>query len=74
MNSLPGGDNGNPCAGPATPSGCGLNTASYNHINPGNHYGDHIPGWVDGQTFDYRVSREAVAGDTQKLIEYTPAP
>jgi penicillin amidase len=73
VNSLPGGDNGNPCAGPATPSGCGLNMASYNHINPGNHYGDHIPGWVDGQTFDYRVSREAVAGDTQELIEYTPA-
>ena len=69
---LPGGNNGDPCTGPATPAGCALDTPSYNHINPGNHYGDHIPGWINGQTFEYRVSRDAVAADTQQLIEYTP--
>jgi penicillin amidase len=69
---LPGGNNGNPCAGPATPQGCGLDMQSYNRINPGNHYGDHIPDWVNGKVFEYRVSRDAVAADTQQLIEYTP--
>ncbi len=73
VNSLPGGENGNPCAGPLPPQGCGLNPMSYNNINPGNHYGDHIPDWVNGKTFDYRVSRDAVAADTQQLIEYTTA-
>jgi penicillin amidase len=70
VNSLPGGDNGNPCAGPGVPQACGLDAKSYNHINPANHYGDRIPDWVNGKTFDYRVSREAVAADTQELIEY----
>ncbi len=73
VNILPGGNNGNPCAGPATPQGCGLDTQSYNRLNPGNHYGEHLPGWIDGEVFEYRVSRDAVAADTQELIEYTPA-
>jgi hypothetical protein len=73
VNIVPTGENGNPCAGPATPAGCGLNPVSYNHINPGNHYGEHIPGWVNGEVFEYRVSRDAVAADTQELIEFRPA-
>jgi penicillin amidase len=69
---LPGGNNGNPCFGPAPPPNCKLDTPSYNFINPANHYGDHIGGWINGETFEYRVSREAVAADTQELIEYGP--
>ena len=69
---VPGGNNGNPCFGPGAPSPCGLNEQSYNRINPENHYGDHIPGWIRGETFEYRVSREDVAADTQELIEYGP--
>jgi penicillin amidase len=73
VNILPGGNNGNPCAGPAPPPNCMLDTPSYNHINPANHYGEHIPGWINGQVFDVRVSREAVAADTETLTEYTAA-
>jgi penicillin amidase len=73
VNILPGGNNGNPCVGPATPPNCMLDTPSYNHINPANHYGDHIPDWINGATFEYRVSREAVAADTEQLIEYVPS-
>jgi penicillin amidase len=71
VNIIPGGNNGNPCAGPAPPPNCKLDTPSYNHINPANHYGDHIPGWINGEVFDVRVSREDVAADTETLIEYT---
>ncbi|HSD11701.1 MAG TPA: penicillin acylase family protein, partial [Candidatus Binatia bacterium] len=67
---LPGGNNGNPCYGPANPPGCGLNPETYNFINPPNRFGDHIPGWINGETFEYRVSRDQVAADTQELIEY----
>jgi penicillin amidase len=72
VNIVPGGNNGNPCSPPAPPPNCGFDTASYNHINPANHYGDHIPGWINGEVFEYRVSREAVAADTQELISYQP--
>jgi len=64
INILPGGNNGNPGGG--TP-------AFYNHINPAIHYGDHAPGWINGQTFEYRVSRQAVADDTKLHIRYEPA-
>ncbi|MGH7788089.1 MAG: penicillin acylase family protein [Candidatus Binatia bacterium] len=74
VNSLPGGNNGNPCVGPGVPANCMLDALSYNRINPSNHYGDHIPDWINGATFEYRISREAVAADTQELIEYSPAP
>jgi penicillin amidase len=59
---LPGGNNGNP----------GAETA-YNRINPDIHYGDHVPGWLNGETFEYRVSRDAVAADTQLHLRYVPA-
>jgi penicillin amidase len=68
---LPGGNNGNPCTG-QSPSACGANAASYNEIKPGVHYGDHVSGWIRGETFEYRVTRQAVAADTQELIRYVP--
>lgn len=71
VNALPGGNNGNPCiAGDIDGMPCGLDTASYNHINPDTHYGDLIPGWINGEVFDYRISPDAVADDTQRLIAY----
>lgn len=71
VNALPGGNNGNPCiAGDIDGMPCALNTASYNHINPDTHYGDLIPGWINGDVFEYRVSPDAVADDTQRLIAY----
>jgi acyl-homoserine lactone acylase PvdQ len=71
VNALPGGNNGNPCiAGDIDGMPCGLNPASYNHINPDTHYGDLIPGWIHGDVFEYRVSPEEVAADTQLLVEY----
>lgn len=60
---LPGGNNGNP--GDGSP-------ATYNHINPDIHYGDHVPGWINGERFEYRVSRDAVAADTETHIRYVP--
>jgi len=73
INIVPGGNNGNPCTPPATIPECALDTPSYNRVNPPNHYGDHIPAWIHGQVFEYRVSRDAVAADTEELIEYTPS-
>ena len=73
VNILPGGNNGDPCVGPAVPPNCRLDTPSYNHINPGNHYGDHIPDWINGAIFEYRVSREAVAADTRAADRVRPA-
>jgi penicillin amidase len=71
VNALPGGNNGNPCiAGDIDGMPCGLTPASYNHINPETHYGDLIPGWINGDVFEYRVSPEAVADDTELLIAY----
>lgn len=61
---LPGGNNGNP--GDGSP-------ATYNTINPAIHYGDHIPGWLNGDRFEYRVTREAVAADTELHIRYVAA-
>jgi len=62
FNILPGGNNGNPGA-----------ILDYNKINPAIHYGDHIPGWINGEPFRYRISREEVAADTQKHLRYIPA-
>lgn len=60
---LPGGNNGNPGA---------LEASVYNTINPDIHYGDHIPGWINGETFAYRVSRADVAADTKLHLRYVP--
>jgi len=61
FNILPGGNNGNPGE-----------ILAYNRINPAIHYGDHIPGWLNGETFQYRITREDVAADTQRHIRYVP--
>lgn len=62
VNVLPGGENGNPGS-----------AAAYNQINPAIHYGDLIPQWINGETVEMRVSREAVAADTQRYVKYVPA-
>jgi acyl-homoserine lactone acylase PvdQ len=71
VNILPGGNNGNPCTG-QPPGACGANPDGYNRIKPDIHYGDHVAGWLRGQTFEHRVTREEVAADTQRLIRYRP--
>jgi penicillin amidase len=63
VNALPGGQNGNP-GGPGS--------ALYNAIHPDIHYGDLIPGWIDGQTFEYHISRADVAAHAVKKVRYTP--
>jgi penicillin G amidase len=60
---LPGGQNGNPG---------GLPGQAYNHINPSIHYGDFASGWINGETFDYHVSRADVAMHAVRHIRYTP--
>jgi penicillin G amidase len=61
VNSLPGGNNGNPG---------GIN--DFNRINPAKHYGDHVPGWLNGETFDLHVTRESVAAATQRHLRFQP--
>ncbi|MFI5398073.1 MAG: penicillin acylase family protein [Candidatus Binatia bacterium] len=61
VNALPGGQNGDP----------GSLTA-YNQINPAIHYGDQISGWINGQTFDYHISRADVAAHAVRKVHYSP--
>ncbi len=63
FNTLPGGNNGNPG---------GVGDEKFNHINPQTHYGDLLPGWINGQTFEYHVSRSAVAAHAVHRVQYTP--
>lgn len=63
VNTLPGGNNGNPG---------GHVSANYNRINPAVHYGDLIPGWLNGQTFDYHITHADVAAHAVQKIRYTP--
>jgi penicillin amidase len=63
VNALPGGNNGNPG---------GTVSENYNRINPDVHYGDLIPGWINGQTFEYHISRADVAAHAVRKIRYTP--
>ena len=62
VNILPGGQNGNPG-----------DLSKYNHLNPAIHYGDMIPKWLNGETFEMRVTRQAVAADNQRHVKYVPA-
>jgi len=59
---LQGGQNGNPGA-----------QSKYNQINPAIHYSDMIPKWINGETIEMRVSRQAVAADNQRHVKYVPA-
>jgi len=62
VNILPGGENGNPGA-----------LSKYNKINPAIHYGDLIPKWLNGETVEMRVTRQAVAADNRRHVKYVPA-
>jgi penicillin amidase len=63
VNSLPGGNNGDPG---------GEGAENFGRINPEVHYGDLIPGWINGDTFEYRVSRSDVARHAVRKIRYAP--
>jgi penicillin G amidase len=45
----------------------------YNQINPAIHYGDMIPKWINGETYEMRISRAAVAADNQRHVKFVPA-
>jgi acyl-homoserine lactone acylase PvdQ len=62
VNILPGGQNGNPGE-----------LSNYNQINPAIHYGDLIPKWLNGETVEMRITRQAVAADNQRHVKYVPA-
>jgi len=62
-NSLPGGNQGNPG---------GTQSEKFNQINPEIHYGDLLPGWINGETFEYHVSRADVADHATRRVQYTP--
>lgn len=63
VNALPGGNNGN--AGGGGPD-------FYNRIQPDRHYGDHVPGWINGEKFEYHLSRADVAANAVRKTRYTP--
>lgn len=63
VNTLPGGQNGNPGGFAAT---------NYNRINADRHYGDLVPKWLNGETFQYHISREDVAAHAVKHFRFTP--
>jgi len=67
VNILPGGNNGDP-GRPAQ----GGSSDYFDTINPAIHYGDHIGGWINGEVFEYRVTREATAEHAERKIVYTP--
>ncbi len=63
VNTLPGGQNGNP--GGNTPE-------DFNHINPAIHYGDLVGGWINGETFEYHISRSDVAAHAVRKVHFSP--
>lgn len=67
VNILPGGNNGDPGRG-ETGGASGL----FNTINPETHYGDHVGGWINGDVFEFRVTREAVADHAERKVVFTP--
>jgi hypothetical protein len=42
-------------------------------ISPAIHYGDLIPKWINGETVEMRITRQAVAADNQRHVKYVPA-
>ena len=63
VNALPGGNNGNPG---------GLAEENYNTINPAVHYGDQVPGWINGDPFAYHITRADVAAHAASKVRFTP--
>ncbi|HYD50110.1 MAG TPA: penicillin acylase family protein, partial [Terriglobales bacterium] len=67
VNSLPGGANGNPGRLPGQPP-----SVLFNRINPEIHYGDHIPGWINGEVFEYRITRSDVEANAERTFSFVP--
>lgn len=67
VNTIPGGNNGNP----GRPAG-GPAAAYYNEINPDIHYGDHVASWVNGEVFEYRTTRAHVEAHAEKRLLFVP--
>ncbi|HVN84637.1 MAG TPA: penicillin acylase family protein [Candidatus Binatia bacterium] len=63
VNALPGGQNGNPG---------GKAAQNFNRINPSVHYGDLMPGWINGETFEYHISHAEVAAHAVRKVRFAP--
>lgn len=63
FNSLPGGNNGNPG---------GVREERFNRIDADTHYGDLLPGWINGEVFEYHLTRAAVAAHARRKVRYEP--
>jgi len=63
FNSLPGGNNGNPG---------GMREERFNRIDADTHYGDLLPGWINGEVFEYHLTRGAVAANARRKVRYEP--
>lgn len=63
VNIVPGGENGNPG---------GHIAENYNRINPDLHYGEFVPGWINGETFTYHSTPADVAAHARRKIDFTP--
>lgn len=65
VNVLPGGINGNPGRIEGSPA-----STAYGTINPATHYGDHIPAWLNGETFEYRIRRSDVDAHAERRLSF----
>ncbi|MFQ5666154.1 MAG: penicillin acylase family protein [Candidatus Binatia bacterium] len=63
VNTLPGGNNGNPG---------GTASERFHRINPSIHYGDLTSAWINGDTFEYHISRADVAAHAMRKVRYVP--
>lgn len=50
----------------------GSDAENYNRIAPEIDYGTHIPEWINGTTFELRISTADVAKNSVRRIHYTP--
>lgn len=62
INSLPGGNNGDP--------GGTADDNRFNQIQPDIHYADLVPKWIRGETFSFRFSRDDVATHARRKIRF----
>jgi penicillin amidase len=65
VNSLPGGNNGDP--------GGTADDNRFNLIRPDRHFGDLIPLWLNGQTFPVRFYRSDVAAAARRKVRFVPS-
>ena len=65
VNSLPGGNFGNPGE---------LTEEVYNRVNPAIHYADQSARYINGETFEMPFSREQVAAAAERKVRYEPEP